>query len=228
MSLYTMRGADGREYGPVSEDQLNQWIQEGRANAQTEIKRDQGAFQRMGTLSEFAPALGKDERATAAPVQATPRVGNYLPSRGSTSAATIRDAAAPLARATFWMKFLAFLGLVPVMMSVVGVLVAVAVPALQGSEQLEAASVVVVVIGAVIGLAVSLLVLSPYILMWIKLWKAAGAIKMAALNGDALSMTEACARLRWFFTIGGVLFMLYVLFVAAAYFYVLVIAPGNF
>lgn len=33
--MYRIIGADGREYGPVSEEQLRQWIVEGRANAQT-------------------------------------------------------------------------------------------------------------------------------------------------------------------------------------------------
>jgi hypothetical protein len=33
--MYKIIGSDGREYGPVSAEQLRQWIAEGRANAQT-------------------------------------------------------------------------------------------------------------------------------------------------------------------------------------------------
>jgi hypothetical protein len=33
--MYKIIGADGREYGPVSAEQLRQWIAEGRANPQT-------------------------------------------------------------------------------------------------------------------------------------------------------------------------------------------------
>ena len=33
--MYKIIGADGREYGPVSLEQLRQWLAEGRANAQT-------------------------------------------------------------------------------------------------------------------------------------------------------------------------------------------------
>ena len=35
--MYRMMGADGAVYGPVSADQLHQWIQEGRANADTRV-----------------------------------------------------------------------------------------------------------------------------------------------------------------------------------------------
>ena len=33
--MYKIIGADGREYGPITADQLREWIAEGRANAQT-------------------------------------------------------------------------------------------------------------------------------------------------------------------------------------------------
>jgi len=33
--MYKIIGADGRQYGPISVDQLRQWIVQGRANAQT-------------------------------------------------------------------------------------------------------------------------------------------------------------------------------------------------
>jgi len=35
--MYKIIGADGREYGPVTDGQLRQWIAEGRVNAQTWI-----------------------------------------------------------------------------------------------------------------------------------------------------------------------------------------------
>ena len=36
--MYTILGADGREYGPVTPEQIRQWITEGRANPQTKVK----------------------------------------------------------------------------------------------------------------------------------------------------------------------------------------------
>lgn len=35
--MYKIIGADGRQYGPVTAEQLRQWIVEGRANAQTYV-----------------------------------------------------------------------------------------------------------------------------------------------------------------------------------------------
>lgn len=35
--MYKIIGADGKEYGPISAEQLRQWIAEGRANAQTRV-----------------------------------------------------------------------------------------------------------------------------------------------------------------------------------------------
>ncbi len=50
--MYKIIGADGKEYGPVTADQLRQWIAEGRANAQTKVLPD-GATEWMA-LSEVA------------------------------------------------------------------------------------------------------------------------------------------------------------------------------
>jgi hypothetical protein len=35
--MYRIIGADGKEYGPITADQVRQWIAEGRANAQTRV-----------------------------------------------------------------------------------------------------------------------------------------------------------------------------------------------
>jgi hypothetical protein len=35
--MYRIIGADGNQYGPISAEQLRQWIAEGRANAQTKV-----------------------------------------------------------------------------------------------------------------------------------------------------------------------------------------------
>lgn len=53
--MYKVIGADQREYGPVSADQLRQWIAECRANAQTRVKPDGATeWQPLGSLAEFA------------------------------------------------------------------------------------------------------------------------------------------------------------------------------
>ncbi|HEV2454811.1 MAG TPA: DUF4339 domain-containing protein [Verrucomicrobiae bacterium] len=53
--MYKIVGADGRQYGPVSADQLRRWILEGRANASTQTLAEGAAeWKPLGVLPEFA------------------------------------------------------------------------------------------------------------------------------------------------------------------------------
>jgi len=53
--MYKIIGADGREYGPVSTEQLQQWIREGRANAQTKAQAEGSAeWKPISAFPEFA------------------------------------------------------------------------------------------------------------------------------------------------------------------------------
>ena len=53
--MYTIIGADGREYGPVTIGQLRQWVSEGRANAQSPVfAAGAPEWKPLGTLPEFA------------------------------------------------------------------------------------------------------------------------------------------------------------------------------
>jgi len=55
MSMYRIIGADGRQYGPVSGEQLRQWMAEGRANAQTQTFVEGATEWRpLDALPEFA------------------------------------------------------------------------------------------------------------------------------------------------------------------------------
>jgi Domain of unknown function (DUF4190)/GYF domain 2 len=57
--MYKIVGADGRQYGPVNEDQIRRWIAEGRANAQTQVlAEDAMQWRSLGTLPEYAAAFG--------------------------------------------------------------------------------------------------------------------------------------------------------------------------
>ena len=53
--MYRIIGADGREYGPVSADQLRQWIAEGRVNQQTRVRaEDSPDWKHIGELPDFS------------------------------------------------------------------------------------------------------------------------------------------------------------------------------
>ena len=56
--MFKIIGADGKEYGPISDDVLRQWIGEGRVNAQTRILPEGAAeWKTVADLPEFAAAL---------------------------------------------------------------------------------------------------------------------------------------------------------------------------
>ena len=57
--MYKIIGGDQREYGPITAEQLRQWIAEGRANAQSKIQSEgSGEWKPLGEFAEFAAALG--------------------------------------------------------------------------------------------------------------------------------------------------------------------------
>ncbi len=53
--MYRIIGADGKEYGPVSADQMKQWIAEGRVNLQTRVLAEGTTeWKTIAELPEFA------------------------------------------------------------------------------------------------------------------------------------------------------------------------------
>jgi hypothetical protein len=53
--MYKILGADGRQYGPVSAEQLRRWIAEGRANAYTHtLAEGSSDWKPLASLPEFA------------------------------------------------------------------------------------------------------------------------------------------------------------------------------
>ena len=65
--MYKIIGADGKEYGPVTAEQLRQWIQEGRANAQTRAQAEGSAdWKSLAEFPEFGfPSTGANGSAGA-------------------------------------------------------------------------------------------------------------------------------------------------------------------
>ena len=69
--MYRIIGGDGREYGPVSAEQLRQWIQEGRATAETRVSHEGSfgwqplaAFPELGVVFPIAPPPRTSQRQT--------------------------------------------------------------------------------------------------------------------------------------------------------------------
>jgi len=77
--MYKIIGADGKEYGPITQEQLKQWIAEGRLNLQSKVLPD-------GTL-EWKTVAEIPELAAVVPAPSTPVAGGFSPAPGAANAA---------------------------------------------------------------------------------------------------------------------------------------------
>src|SRR5215471_17384815 len=104
---YMVRGADGKEYGPVTLEQLTTWIKEGRLTAQQELKRsDMEHWSPASAFGELQPVFSS----LAAPVIAPPPIA-------AASAPAHAGAAVQLKSGASWFYWIAGLSLVNSIMS---------------------------------------------------------------------------------------------------------------
>jgi len=69
MANYTIIGGDGKEYGPVTDTDIRQWISEGRLSGQSLAKADSDAeFRQLALFPEFGAALGAQRSSVSTPV----------------------------------------------------------------------------------------------------------------------------------------------------------------
>jgi hypothetical protein len=77
--MYKIIGADQKEYGPVTAEQLRQWLAEGRVSAQTQVQAEGATgWTTLGTLPEFAAAA-----AGTLPAMPTLAAASQAPSAGA-------------------------------------------------------------------------------------------------------------------------------------------------
>jgi hypothetical protein len=66
--MYKIIGADQKEYGPVSADQLRQWVVEGRVNGQTKVQAPaMTEWKAIADLPEFADIFPKTQAPALTP-----------------------------------------------------------------------------------------------------------------------------------------------------------------
>jgi hypothetical protein len=66
--MYRIIGADQKQYGPVSANRVRQWIVEGRADAQTQTRVEDGTeWKPLGEFPEFADVLAAKTAGTPPP-----------------------------------------------------------------------------------------------------------------------------------------------------------------
>ena len=65
--MFNIIGGDGKQYGPISSETIQQWILEGRANADTRVQPEGAAeWSSIGQMPEFASLLSKPAPPTPA------------------------------------------------------------------------------------------------------------------------------------------------------------------
>jgi hypothetical protein len=79
--MYKILGADQKEYGPVTADQLRQWIAEGRANSQTMVQGPDGTeWKPLSSFAEFAGLLATVPAAAPGAPTSYPAMSGMRPS----------------------------------------------------------------------------------------------------------------------------------------------------
>jgi hypothetical protein len=103
---YMVRGADGKEYGPVSLEQLKAWVQESRLKGEQEIKRsDMEYWAAAKAFEELGPMFGSSSNAPAPAVIGTTPTARALTPQTAASIAHMRSGAS-------WFYWVAALSLV--------------------------------------------------------------------------------------------------------------------
>jgi len=211
MSQYWIRGGDGNEYGPASEDMLRQWIAQGRANNNTPVRGTDGQWKTIGDLPGFStdeagskPQLQTRPQPAPQPAQSQAMGGSVnemlaanvgRPARGSNQE-LVQELAARFAGAHFWLKFLAVL------------------------QFAYAALYVVVSFG--LGLVFAWIPIWLSILMW----KAANRNKEALMTGNAGSLSDALGSLKTIAMLIGILTMVGIILTIGMILLMLVIGVG--
>ena len=78
--MFKIIGGDGKEYGPVTVDQLRQWVREGRASGQTSVRlENESGWRALSSLPELADIFN-----------APPAIG-ALPGGGGTMSGNVLD-----------------------------------------------------------------------------------------------------------------------------------------
>ncbi|MDB6064447.1 MAG: hypothetical protein JWR26_655 [Pedosphaera sp.] len=79
--MYKIIGADLKEYGPVSADELREWIAQGRANGQTAVKLEGTTdWKPLSSFPEFTANLASSPSAAIPPTLPSPADYSSLPS----------------------------------------------------------------------------------------------------------------------------------------------------
>jgi hypothetical protein len=155
--VYKILGGDGREYGPVTVDQLREWVRQGRADARTLVLREgETGWKPLTGWPEFAvPAVTRPDTVVAAGVPPLPGSAGLPQRKAQTS---------PMAVTSLVMGLLSIVVCwCSPLFSVLGIIFALMAfsqiksnPSQQGGKGLAVAGLICSIAGIVFALAVGL------------------------------------------------------------------------
>lgn len=123
--MYKFIGADNKEYGPISAEQLKQWIAEGRANGKSRVMAEgQTEWQELINLPKFAPDLAAKNTGTNPPVIQPPPMPAAAP-QPDEALATIVPYKNPQALAAYYCGIFAVIPCVGAILGVIAVMLGV-------------------------------------------------------------------------------------------------------
>jgi hypothetical protein len=163
--MYKIIGGDGNEYGPVDLKQIQQWIQDGRAGAQTKVQLEGSTdWKALGEVPELAALLGSGASDSAPPT--------FTPAPASGSGEALQMVQGP----AIGLIVTAALGFVAGALGIIMNLAGVTMGAMGGQQQSQEVPAWVNMMSGGLGIVSSLLgiVMSVVILM--------GALKMKRLE----------------------------------------------
>jgi len=164
MGTYKIIGADGRPYGPVSAEQLRQWVAEGRANAHTQTLAE-GApeWKPLGAQPEFAGHF-----APPVPPVIGPLAGGRPAVAGGIQTNSFAMAGMILGILSFVCCFKFLFGALGLIFSLIGLSQIREHPERYEGRSLAIAGLVLSIVGLLMAVVVILfgLAMGPYHMMW--------------------------------------------------------------
>ena len=169
--MYKIIGADGKEYGPITADQLRQWVAEGRVNTQTKILPEGTTEWRpLSAFPEFVTAI--PSAPPTLPTQPGQPAYGGVPAGGGAATDQVNGPAIGLL----------VLGIIEILVNVLSIIVNLAGATIFASRQDDA---MVRMFSGTIGIASGVLgILLAALIIF-------GAIKMKRLESYALAMTAS-------------------------------------
>jgi hypothetical protein len=195
MANYYMLGGDGKEYGPISAEQLRHWSAEGRANNYTQVRlAEDGPWVAFGSVMELAAPAGA-YAASAVHANLLPLAAKVAgPGPGAVDD-LVKRLASVLAASSVWMKLFALVMI------------------------LEAVGITFSTFG--VGLILAWIPLWLGILLWTSANRASAALA----SGSERDLQECLDRLRFYFKLNGILIIIAFAVVVVLSFFSLVAGP---